>query len=309
MRYDINGIIKAFIKASFSFYFVMGFIAISTFATFVIPICLKWKMVILGSIDSPPVLAALQTYQYQTALVVSASVSAPMYIELLLRLLNSKLKFVLPNAVMLTSLAIPDLMILCFVRVFLDLNVLNCMLRARFVLFYWLALISIKKYGGDRWSHKWLVTAFALACIARITAFYKPYFTNSVNSTLSLLGAISDSISFVILIILSFRWYRYIFREFKFVSPTTDQYMCNVYVTATLITCIGMFTNTYTSPSTPDWYNWNASQLTTYSIFLTLFYVIVMVFEGRILQNEMLQTKVRHYIVNLILIIIYVDDA
>jgi len=91
---------------------------------------MKWKMIELENVNSPHVLTALQSNQYRMAFVLRMSVSAPnvMLVELILRTLSARLEYVLLNAVMLASLPIPDLIILCFVRVFLDLNILNYMM-------------------------------------------------------------------------------------------------------------------------------------------------------------------------------------
>ena len=282
-----------FTKRLFTFNATMGIIATASFASFLIPILLNWKLAELAHIESPPVLTALRSFEYQTALVASVSVSAPMYLELLMRLMSAKLKFVLPNAVVLTLLALPDFLILCFVKLFLDLNTLNFLMRARFILFYWLAIVFIKKYGGNRWSNKWLLSTFVFGCIARMTAFYKAYFANSLHDNFALLGIVSDSLAFLIIVVLSLHWYRFIFRDMNYTTISNDEYMCTIYVTVTLIACIGLYASTYSSPTTLDWYNWNANQLSGYSIMYSSFYVIAMVFEGRMLQGEMLQTKVR----------------
>jgi len=285
-------------KEFLSFNVTMAILGFGTIASFMIPILMKWKMIELEKGCSPPVLTALQSNQYQIALVVSMSVSAPMLVELILRILTAKLEFVLPNAVILASLAIPDLIILFFVRIFLDLNALNYMLRTRTLLCILMAFIFIMKYGGSQWSNKWLMSSFVLACVARITAFYRVYMSHGLHDSFALLGLISDALAFSIFVVMSLNWYRFIFRERKIATLTTHQYMCNVYVTATLMTCIGIYVTVYSSPSALDWYQWNSIQLALYSAFFTLFYVIVIVFEGRVLQREMLQTKVSINITN-----------
>ena len=283
-------------RVFYSFNFCMALVGVGTFITFLVPILMNWKMMELENVVSPPVLVALQSSEYHTSLVVSMSVSAPLFFELLLRILNAKLEFILPNAVMLTSLVVPDLIILCFIRVFFDLNVLNVLLKIRFILFMWIALTFIKKYGGGMWPPLSMITSFSLACVSRIMAFYKVYVNHDIHNIFVILGIISDTIAMAIFLCLMLRWYRYIFKERNRASLKSHQYMCTIYVSAALLTCIGLYVNTYSSINTLDWYQWNSNQLSFYSVLFTTFYFIVMILEGRVLQLEMLQTKVSSYL-------------
>jgi len=118
-----------------SYNVVMSLLLICSLVVIIVPLSVDWKMVDLAS--SPPVLFALQSDDYRTSLVVSLSISCPMFLELLLRIfLNAKVEFVLPNAIVLTALAIPDLIILTYVRTFLDLYALNYLLKARLLCLY-----------------------------------------------------------------------------------------------------------------------------------------------------------------------------
>ena len=267
-------------------------ISVCALISFLIPIAMKWTLIELASVENPPVLVALQSNKYQISLVVSLSVSAPMCLELLLRILNANLEFVVPNAIIIMSLAIPDLMVLLYVRPYADLIFLNYVLRARLLLFLWLVFIFIKKYGQDKWSNVWLLSSFTFLCIGRLTAFYRGFFTQNTHDVLSYLSFISDTITIVICIISSISWYRFILNERKQTAITTQQYMCNVYVTAALVMLTGFYIRLYSSQTTLEWYNWNTNQLCVYSVMFTIFYSVVMVFQGRAFQREMLQTKV-----------------
>ena len=246
---------------------------------------MKWELIDFLNVNDPPVLAALQSKEYEITLVVSLSVSATMLFELLLRILNS-------NATIILSLAIPDFLILSYVRRSSDLIFLNFMLRARILLFIWLVFVFIKKYGEDKWSKYSLLSSFGFLCIGRVLAYYREYFTNDLRDILALTGFISDSLTILIFIILSIMWYQFLLKNRKISIITTNQYMCNVSVTAALAMLTGFYIRLYSSPTTLEWYNWNSNELCFFSIMITIFYSVLMVFQGRAFQLEMLQTKV-----------------
>jgi len=278
-------------EAISSFHSYMAFLLISSLAVCIAPLLARWKGMDFAS--SPPVLVALQSTEYQTTLVVSLSVCVPMFLELLFRvILKVKVEFILPNAIVLTSLAIPDLIILTYVRVFLDLNFLNYLLKARLLLFIWLAFTFIKKNGRNRWSYSGLLSSFTFLCVGRILTFYKGYFSNNIYKVLMISGSIADVSAFLIFIFMSVKWYKFILKDRKLRTMTNAQYLCNIHVTAVLITCCALYSNMFSNLNKIDWYNWNTHKLTVYSLTFTAFYVIVMLFEGRALIMEMLQTKV-----------------
>ena len=275
------------------FYIKLAILSLITFVVVMLPEAFSLKMVALANGKSPPVLEALQSYEYQISLVVSLSLSAPMFFELLLRIcLYGKLDYVLPNLLTLATLALPDLIILCYVRISSDLISLNIIMPARFLLFSWLAFAFIKRYGGNIWSTTGLLALFTLICAGRVFGVYKGYVDSILYDVLNIFGIISDSTVCLFFLIMSFKWYYYMLKDTKSVVMSTNQYMCNIYVTAYLLTCFGIAMILYTSPKTLDLMKWNANELTLYTLMYTVFYIIVIVFEGRILQREMLQAKV-----------------
>ena len=266
----------------------------ATFFFFGMPEVMALKMVAFSAVNAPPVLAALQSSEFLICLVVSLSVSVPMFFELLLRIIfYAKIDYILPNLLTFTTLALPDLLILFYVRTSSDLVSLNFILKARMILLAWLTFALLKKYGGHAWSQRGLLTSFVLLCIGRILAVYKGYISNEVYNVVNICGAISDSFSFVVFFIMCLRWYQHIFTKSRSATITTDQYLCNIYATAFLLTSIGIYLDLYSSPSTLDWFNWNSNELTILTMTYTVFYIIVIVFEGRALQRDMLQTKVK----------------
>ena len=290
---------------STSFHVIMAIILIGTFGTMFIPLLENWKFISLE--DSPPIVVAVQSSEYQNSLIFSLSVSVPTFLELLLRIFaKAKMEYVLPNAIILASLTIPDLIILTYVRVFLDLNALNYLFKARLLLFMWVASIFIQKYGGKYWSSRDLIISFAFLSAGRITAFYNGYYSSNINDMLNILGTTSDVISFAIFIIISVKWYRFIFTETKFVTMTNYQYLCNIYVTAVAMSCSGIYINKFSSKTTIDWYDWGKKELIFYTLMFTAFHLFVMLFDGRALLIEMLQTKVCKYAVGWYEIIIHI---
>ena len=273
------------------FHVKIAFLSLVTIIVILLPEAMNWKMVALLDEKAPPLLEALKSYEFLMSLVVSLSVSAPMFIELLLRiLLHGKLGYVLPNLLTLSTLALPDLIILFYCRNSSDLISLNLIIQVRFILFTWLSFAFIKKYGGNSWSC--LLALFTIICAGRIMGVYKAYVDNFLYDILNIFCIIFNAILFLSFPIMSFNWYYYLFRITRCMVISTNEYMCNIYVTAYLLTCFGICMILYTSPNTSDLMKWNANELTLHTLMYTVFYIIVIIFEGRILQREMLQSKV-----------------
>ena len=281
---------------NFYFHIKLAFLSIGTLLVILLPDVMLWKMVRLEHEESPPVLMALQSLEFLMTLVASLSVSTPMFFELLFRVISkAKLDYVLPNVLSLTALALPDLIILCYVRSSSDLTILNIVLQCRPLLFAWLVFTIIKMYGGHQWSHAGLLFIFTFFCIGRILSIYKEYADNGLYNLINILGIISDFITMSIYIYMCLKWFHFIYQHTKRAPITTNQYICNIYVTANLLTCLGLFINLYASSST-DWFNWTTNELSIHTLMYTIFYIIVIVFEGRVLQREMLQAKVSRVI-------------
>ena len=275
-----------------SFHLQLFFVSFVSFISILLPIVMDWNIAVLSSDEIQPIIRALQSNEYQVCLVIGVSVSAPMFLELLIKGMSARLEFDLTSTVIISSLAIPDLIVLTYVRVALDLNTFNFIIKSRNILLLWFVLVLVKKYGGKQWSHVRMVSCFILLSTGRVTAFYKAYYTNGIKNTLAVLGVTCDAGAFIILIIMSIRWYRFILRRRKIAVITTNQHMCNAYVTATLIAFSGIYLNLYSTSRSPEWYDWDARKLCVFSMSYTAFYLTVMVFEGRVLQREMLETKV-----------------
>ena len=276
-----------------AFHVMLAILSLATLFFFGLPEMMGWNMVAFTDVNAPPVLAALHSSKFQICLVVSLSASIPMFFELLLRIIfYAKIDYILPNLFTFTTLAFPDLFIFLYSTSSSDLVSLNFILKARMVLLAWLTFALIKKYGGITWSQLGLSIAFIFLCIGRLLAFYKGYLSNELYNIVDICGVISDSLAFTLFIIMCLRWYHHIFSKSKFATITTDQYLCNIHATAFLLTCIGLYLNLYTSPSTLDWFNWSSNELTFHTLTYTVYYIIIIVFEGRALQRDMLQTKV-----------------
>ena len=259
-----------------------------------IPVILKWKMIdIADNNNAPPVLIALKSDEYKTSLIVSLSVSIPMIFEVLLRIfLSAKLEFVLPNVFIMMSLAIPDLIILTYIRDSSDLSALNCVLKARFVLLTWIAFSFVKIHWRQMRCHLILLSSFIFVCISSSLDAYKVYFNRSISDASIVVELIMTIVAFILFIIVSIKWYYCLIMERNSHPLSNNQYMCNIYVSAFLLTSSGLVFNLYASPKSLHWFNWNTDELTIHTLMYTVFYVIVIVFEGRAIQREMLQTKV-----------------
>ena len=90
--------------------------------------------------------------------------------------------------------------------------------------------------------------------------FYKGYYSRKVHDTLNILGTIADVIAFITFILMSVKWYRFIFTETKFVTMTNHQYLCNIYVTAVAMSCSGIYINKFSFKISIDYCEWDKTQ-------------------------------------------------
>ena len=104
----------------------------------------------------------MQSEEFKLSLVVSLSVSAPVFFELLLRI---------TNVAMLMTVAIPDLFILTYIRYSLDLS--NYILKARFIVLARVAFSFIKIHGENKCSPSGLLFFFVLICAGKALDSYK----------------------------------------------------------------------------------------------------------------------------------------
>ena len=91
-----------------------------------------------------------------------------------------------------------------------------------------------------------LLTAIHI-CSAMILCAYKAYSNQRSYYILNAFAIILDFVVCIAFPIKLLQWYTYLFSIAKSVAMSTNQYMCNIYVTAYFLTCFGIATILYES--------------------------------------------------------------
>ena len=257
----------------------------------------------LHSLDasSLPIYYSLQSTEFKYALIISLSISIPLLLELCIRIFLMKkslqllISTVVPNAVTLLLLTVPDLIMLFYLTVSANISIFGLLMIGRLLLLQCVMLIMIRSSGGPIWTSRGIILTSSTSCVARILGFYRQYFSVADTGyyTMDLTALLLNIITLICFIYLSVRWFYHIYQETKTKLLTTNQYLCNTYTAAGLICIVGLTVNQQANKNAIDWLQWDANALTIHILMFTVFYIFIIVFEGRAMQREMIQTKVR----------------
>ena len=279
----------------------LGFVSILTLFCYCVPVMLQWKLSKGADNETYPIRSAMNSSEFELSLVVSLSMSVPMIFELIVRiLLNSRIKLsnrmIASNISILLSLIVPDTLILFYAIPHEDLNFVGFIIKARIICISWAALSLILQHCGSRWSSKWSCIFHVLVCISSLPDVYNVYINFENLLLLQILFTVIQSlaviISFLIMVKLSYNWYRYILSQSTMKEISTDQYLCTVYISAFIICGLGLYGNYFSHMSEVQWYNFDKTNLVVHTLMFTVFYIIIVVFENRGLQREIVMTQV-----------------
>ena len=185
-----------------------------------------------------------------------------------------------------------------------NISVFGFLMIGRLLLLQCVMLSFMRASGGPVWRSSALILTSATSCTARILAFYRQsihdvfvrqYLIDLVILVLNIVltALLLNIITLICFIYLSIRWFYHIYQETKTELLTTNQYLCNTYTAAGLICIVCLTVNQQANKSAIDWLQWDANALTIHILMFTVFYIFIIVFEGRAMQREMIQTKVR----------------
>ena len=282
-------------------------ISILSLLFYAFPLLLKWDTI---ELENEPILnikSSLQSFEFYIALVCSLSMVAPMVLELVVRIilnLNSmhqlEKNMILSNLTMLILLVVPDLTTLFYVIPDVNVSVIGFIIPARVVCISWQALSLIHKYSGTNWSVKWSCIFHAMVCISGMPDAYCVYFNYQNSFQIKLFLEIFQTfmiiMSGIIITILSSRWYIFILSTMKKNILSTDQYLCNIYVTAFILAGFGLFMNYFIHFSEHEWYQFQKSTLINHYIMFAVFYIVIVIFESRCYQRENIRNEVKTYV-------------
>ena len=284
---------------SLSIYESMCLVSLASVILILIPFILSLKSSNISEEYAHPVYNSLHSNEFKFALIISLSISIPLVVELFFRAIQITNSFrllcltVAPNFVTLLILAVPDLILLCYVIESSNLYVLNLMLNIRLILVLWSSFVYIHMYGGKNWSYLGSLLTCIFASGARVLSYYQDFCSNEkIILIIVMLSLILNTLSFVLYLSLFISWFIFLYKETRSKSLTTDQYLCSIYATAGLICWIGIMTSYAFDASPSKWLDWNSDALTSHTLIFTVFYIFIIIFESKAVQREMVQTKV-----------------
>ena len=277
----------------------IGIISLLTLVISGIPLVCRWDIPVIINNETLVASHAFQSFEFFTSLVVSLSLSIPVIVEILIRCVMisdfSELKqAVAPNANLLFCIMVPDLVILFYVIPYQDLEIMQYIIHARIILIDWVCFSFLETNGGHVWTRVGTLIIVLSECISRATNVYICYFTGSITSFLSFISVISDNVSTIFFMIYIIKWIIYVINERKRKSLSKEDSLCNIYALALLVCCIGVGINYYIHDNSLTVFDWDPTNLTVHTLCFTVFYILVIVFEGRVAQRDMMKTKVNH---------------
>ena len=282
--------------------YLISFLSIITLGICLIPVILNWDLD-AGQRDEfkLPIASSLLSKEFYTSLVVSLSISIPLIIELITRpimITKSSLfdKVLFSNCIILLSLAIPDIIILFYVIPYRDLKILNFILRARLVVVFWSSFTVMLNYGGGVvWGKNNTLLCQVFVCGGRIIGIFRSQCVGFAYKALLYSGFTFDALAFIIFISLAYKWLAFVYIESKKLkTQSADRYLCSVYVVATLVWLTGILVTFYMNPNSVEWSTSDSTKLTIHTLMYTVYYVLILVFEGKVLTREILMAKVRY---------------
>ena len=280
---------------------------ISTFSLlfYLMPLILNWKILTSDKGSSSSIQSSIQSSEFYIALVCSLSMVIPMTVDLFIRIaLNTKSKKkigiarnkIISNLMVLLLLIVPDTITLFYAVPHANLELIGFIIPARVVCISWTVLTMIHRYSGSNWSIKWSCMFHTVLCLSGMPESYCGYFnycqSYRVRLFIQILQLSMIIISSIIITLLSYQWYRFIYPIIKNNALSTEYYLCNIYVTAFIITGIGLFINYIIFFSESAWYEFGKSNLINHYIMFTIFYIMVVIFESRCLQREYVENEV-----------------
>ena len=279
--------------------YLISFLSIITLGICLIPVILNWDLD-AGQRDEfkLPIASSLLSKEFYTSLVVSLSISIPLIIELITRpimITKSSLfdKVLFSNCIILLSLAIPDIIILFYVIPYRDLKILNFILRARLVVVFWSSFTVMLNYGGGvvLGQNKTLLCQ-VFVCSGRIIGNFRSHYVGFTYKALLYSGFTADALAFFVYTTLTYRWLTFVYNDSKCKTQSADRYLCTVYVVATFVWWTGVLVTFYMNPNSVEWSTSDSTKLTVHTLLYTVYYVLILVFEGKVLTREMLMARV-----------------
>ena len=264
-----------------------------------IPHIFSWKLnyPIVASIDSFPILKALNSKEYLISLVSSTSMSVHMIVSIVGHSLLSKgylysYRNFYSKALLIITLLTPDLMQLFVVIPNSDFSMYVLFRYLRYFTFATITLLYLATCGGSIWKSMAPLNGLLVAYSGFIVKYYIYYLDDNESVGLLPLSLCLQGVGTALLALCTYRWCQQLYRNNAIGKKlTSDQYCCNVYLVAFWTVGIGLWVLA-TYNRFPDWYEVNTYQVVGENCLYTVYYILITVFEGHAVLMEAITSQV-----------------
>ena len=263
-----------------------------------IPMTCRWELVVLEERVLPPIATSIRSFEFIISLVASLSLSVPILIELIVRFIStsnvSAVKLtIVPNASLLFALMMPDLLMLFYASQYNSLEAMLYLVNARLIMLEAATFSYLCSKGSIIWSKRGTLFTAVPYFVARIFGVYIDYFDGRMKIIFTITSLLFEIFSTIVYLLLTIRWFLYIQNKRKAnIKMSLNDSLCNNYVIALLLCSAGTAGN-YFAHDAVTWSQWDTTNLTIHTSVYTVFYIFIIVFEGRLAHSDMIQTKVR----------------
>ena len=263
-----------------------------------IPMANSWELVVIDGRELPPIATSIRSFEFIISLVASLSLSVPILIELIVRFIStsnvSAVKLtIVPNASLLFALMIPDLLMLFYASPYNNYEATYYLVNARYILLEAAVFSYLYSKGSIIWTKQKTLLITMPYFLARIFGVYIDYFDGRKRTIFMIIAILSEIFSSMVFLLLTICWFLHIQNKLKSnIKMTLNDSLCNNYVIALLLCSAGLAGN-YFAHNAVRWSQWDTTNLTIHTSVYTVFYIFIIVFEGRLAHSDMIQTKVR----------------
>ena len=237
---------------------------------------------------------ALKSVEYKIALSYCIAFGIPLLLVIIRDCLFSRIDIITGNNfLLLFVLMVPDIILFSYVLPSYDLKFFVCFYHGRSIILYSTVYWHLYLCGSDFFKKKSCRIWYISACVSAFLFLSREFSHDRAKtvywSSLALLLA-----SYISYLTVLFLWFRrqYIVLVEKKRSFSTNEYRCNVCITASVICFSGLFI-TWLAFGTPDFPFFSSSFLMISEIFYGLFYVVIFVFQQGIIRRDIIM-EVRH---------------
>ena len=249
--------------------------------------------------ENAAIIQALASNDYILSLIVSSTLSAPMLLELIVRILSSStfLKFddsVFHHLFLLLILVAPNMITIFYIIPRNDFIAYEFLFNIRFMVVVLVSMTFLHKSVSAYWNKISVITFHLLTCIGVTLNFYSTCtITDGDNYLLDIFFRIIFFLAILLFLYLCHGWYMFIqsAKEHKLFS--IDQYLGNLYVTSLSLFMMGSFIVTLATGENIKWYETNSTIMCCSMLPYIIFYLAIIVFESRALERNFTMMKVR----------------